>query len=65
MKKGSALFVLVLMLAGALSAQNSPWQWANPLPQGNILNGIWAVNTDTLIAVGDVGTIAATAFCSA
>jgi photosystem II stability/assembly factor-like uncharacterized protein len=35
----------------------SCWQWLNPLPQGNTLNDIWAFDSLTAIAVGDVGTI--------
>jgi photosystem II stability/assembly factor-like uncharacterized protein len=38
-------------------SQQTAWQWVNPLPQGNILNGVWAVNQDTVFAVGDYGTV--------
>ncbi len=54
-----AIFVtgILLLFAANLPAQNSSWQWANPLPQGNLLNAIWSVSPETSIAVGDVGTI--------
>jgi photosystem II stability/assembly factor-like uncharacterized protein len=39
------------------STQPSAWQWLNPLPQANTLKGIWLFNTDTIVAVGDGGTI--------
>ncbi len=47
----------ILCSAPAMLAQTSGWQWVNPLPQGNLLNALWPVNPDTVIAVGDVGTI--------
>jgi photosystem II stability/assembly factor-like uncharacterized protein len=40
-----------------LFAGQSSWQWVNPLPQGNILNSVWAINVDTAFAVGDYSTI--------
>lgn len=39
------------------NAQQTPWQWVNPNPQGNPLNAVWAVNQDTAVAVGATGTI--------
>src|SRR5262245_13085880 len=38
-------------------AQQTPWQWVNPLPQGNLINGMWAYNQDTVIAVAELGSI--------
>jgi len=38
-------------------SQQTPWQWVNPLPQGNLINGMWAVNQDTAFAVAEFGTI--------
>jgi len=52
-------FITVLstfLLHAALTGQTS-WQWVNPLPQGNLLNGVTSVNQDTVFAVGDYGTI--------
>ncbi len=57
MTRFSAALCLCLVLAVSAGAQQTPWQWVNPLPQGNPLNGIWALNQDTTVAVGDVGTI--------
>ena len=33
------------------------WNWQNPLPQGNRLNGIWGSSTSNVFAVGEGGTI--------
>ena len=37
--------------------EQSGWFWQNPLPQGNILRATAAVDANTVIAVGDLGTI--------
>jgi photosystem II stability/assembly factor-like uncharacterized protein len=50
----SALFFVIVSLA---PAEQTPWQWVNPLPQGNLLNNVWAVNQDTVVSVGENGTI--------
>ncbi len=56
--RNSLLFAFVLLtVSSVVTAQNSSWQWVNPLPQGNLLNGLWTVNAETTIAVGDLGTI--------
>ena len=56
--------LLILVLCGILLTtafpQQSPWLWVNPLPQGNPLNGIWATNKDSAIAVGGYGTVVRT-----
>ncbi|HLX12964.1 MAG TPA: YCF48-related protein, partial [Bacteroidota bacterium] len=54
------LFIGILFVLGIFSAsfgQGTSWQMVSPLPQGNNLNAIEAVNGDTLVAVGDYGTI--------
>ena len=53
MKKISlfSLFALVSCVAF------SQWSWQNQLPQGNKLNCIRAINTSTVYAVGNCGTI--------
>ncbi len=33
------------------------WRWANPLPQGNPLRGIWGKDANNVWAVGFNGTI--------
>ena len=43
-------FTTADVLAGTLS-------WSNPLPQGNILNGVWSISESDIFAVGSVGTI--------
>ncbi|MBA4313082.1 MAG: hypothetical protein C0417_10685 [Chlorobiaceae bacterium] len=51
-------FVIIFIATSTLLlGGQSSWQWVNPLPQGNILNGVWAVNADTAYAVGDYSTI--------
>ena len=57
MKTIILLIVLAItLIPSGLTGQTS-WQWVNPLPQGNLLNGVTSVNQDTLFAVGDNGTI--------
>jgi len=52
-------FLIPLLLSPLFlaSAQQTSWQWINPLPQGNVLNSIWAVNKDTAVAVAEDGTV--------
>ncbi len=49
--------VLFLGTQHILQAQQTSWQWVNPLPQGNAINGITAMNKDTAFAVANNGTI--------
>ncbi len=52
------LLVTFLLSIQALGlGQQTSWQWVNPLPQGNILNSVWAVSQDTIFSVGDYGTV--------
>ena len=65
-KKSWNLFLicsfLYIILAANLSpvfAQSEPgeeWEWRNPLPQGNTLNGV-TYGDGQFVAVGDAGTI--------
>lgn len=57
MKRFLLLITAVVLCSRGASSQATPWQWINPLPQGNLLNGIWAFNANTAVAVGDLGTI--------
>lgn len=57
MKHSALLALLLLVTIGSARGQQSPWHWVSPTPQGNLLNGIFSVNKDTLVAVGDLGTI--------
>src|SRR5437879_5938564 len=50
-------FAGLFFVSLSATAQQTPWQWVNPTPQGNVLNGIWAVSKDTAIAVGASGTV--------
>lgn len=49
--------LLFLLIVGSADAQQTSWQWVNPLPQGNLINGMWAVNKDTAVAVAEHGTV--------
>ncbi len=49
-------FLLLLMLPASLSAQIT-WNWQNPLPQGQSLNGIHAFDANTALAVGNSSTV--------
>ena len=58
MKRNQILLLLIILVsAPGIFAQQTSWQWVNPLPQGNILNGVWNISADTVIAVGDFGTV--------
>lgn len=57
MKRLFSHALLLLSLTITTQAQQTSWQWVNPLPQGNLLNGLAAVNQDTVFAVGDYGTV--------
>ena len=35
----------------------SQWVWKNPLPQGNDLSGVGIIDANTMVAVGDAGTV--------
>ncbi|MBW1786259.1 MAG: hypothetical protein JRK53_06510, partial [Deltaproteobacteria bacterium] len=48
-----SVFVLMAQPAGAAAT----WQWENPLPQGNHINGIWGASSSNVFAVGELGTI--------
>ncbi|MCK4389834.1 MAG: chitobiase/beta-hexosaminidase C-terminal domain-containing protein [Desulfobacterales bacterium] len=39
------------------ASEDAAWEWQNPLPQGNTLNGIWGSSGNKVFAVGDSGTI--------
>ncbi|XXX71718.1 hypothetical protein WMF30_29140 [Sorangium sp. So ce134] len=52
----SIVFIVSFLTSSSVFAQPE-WQWQNPLPQGNGLNGIWGTATDDIYAVGLDGTI--------
>ena len=56
MKNLSLLFIAFLLLQFNTLAQDG-WFWQNPLPQGNTLNDVQAINENLIIAAGQGGTI--------
>ena len=52
-----SLLALVLLLSPLESSAQDFWQWQNPLPQGNTLRAVHALNANVLYAVGDAGAI--------
>ncbi|MDP3150106.1 MAG: YCF48-related protein [Ignavibacteria bacterium] len=57
MKKVTTLF-LVFMLSVSLFPQAFNWEWLNPKPNGNTLNCVKVIGTNTIVAFGAAGTIA-------
>src|SRR5512143_3361048 len=56
--KRMIVFVSALFLLPAIApAQQTSWQWVNPLPQGNLLNGVYAISKDTAFAVTELGGV--------
>ncbi len=45
------------VIPSSVSLAQSGWFWQSPLPQGNRLSAVSALDSDTITAVGDVGTI--------
>ncbi|MCJ7552884.1 MAG: YCF48-related protein [Ignavibacteriaceae bacterium] len=54
MKKIVHTFALLLAISSQINAQ---WFWYSPSPQGNIINDVVMLNPDTIICVGEFGTI--------
>src|SRR5689334_706162 len=52
----AVLPVLFILAAATVSTGQTGWNWANPLPQGNDLLGVDAVDANTIVAVGKLGT---------
>lgn len=57
MKQCFWFFLLMLLVYSVHGYSQSGWQWNNPLPQGNDLNEVSILNSSTIIAVGDYGTV--------
>jgi hypothetical protein len=59
---GNVTLVAALMLLVPISRlwAASSWAWQNPMPRGNHLYGVSALNASTMIAVGDVSTVITT-----
>src|SRR5687768_7172828 len=58
---GWRVFVPLGARGGALSEAARVWRWQNPLPQGNDLRSVSFVGEAVGWAVGDAGTVMATA----
>ncbi len=37
--------------------EQGSWEWQNPLPQGNVIYGIWGSSENNAFAIGAEGTI--------
>jgi photosystem II stability/assembly factor-like uncharacterized protein len=56
-KKSLVIIAFLCLQICLVYAQNTPWQLISPTPQAQPLNGLWAVSPETLVAVGNYGTI--------
>ncbi|MDF7798995.1 YCF48-related protein [Pontiellaceae bacterium B1224] len=52
-----ALTLFLGQMATSVLGADSEWSWLNPSPQGNDLNDLHAIDDNTIVAVGTVGTI--------
>ena len=54
-------YTVLLILAGStltrVARADSGWSWQNPLPTGELLTGVVHLDSQTIIAVGNSGTI--------
>lgn len=57
MKPIRTCILLVMLLSSGAVSQQTSWQWVNPLPQGNLLNGLSPIGQDTVIGIGASGTV--------
>ncbi len=61
MKLGFSICALLIgfgvIPSTSLSLAQTGWSWQNPLPQGNSLNAVAVLDSDTVTAVGADGTI--------
>ena len=55
--RGWFVFFSVVLTWATPSLAQSGWVWQNPLPQGNTLNAVAELDSQTAIAVGDGGTM--------
>jgi hypothetical protein len=53
----SALIGFLAFFFPNVNSVDAGWEWENPLPQGNPLHGILVLSSDSVFAVGEVGTI--------
>ena len=57
MCKNGYLIILLILIPFLSILGQSDWNWQNPLPQGNSLEGVKMLDPNTIIAAGDVSTI--------
>src|SRR5262249_7315518 len=60
MKVNLRLSILALSLgltSISVWSAETRWSWQNPLPQGNPLSSVAAVDANTFVAVGNTGTV--------
>ena len=57
MRKAVVIVFAFCVLATTAAAADSGWFWQNPLPRGNALRSDALLDADTVVAVGDFGTI--------
>ena len=50
------VYILISFFYSVIFAQDG-WIWQNPKPQGNRLNDVFSINENTVVAVGEFGTI--------
>src|SRR5712692_1350425 len=55
-----ASLIVLGVIPSSVSLAQSGWFWQNPRPQGNRLNAVSAFGSDTVTAVGELGTIVRT-----
>lgn len=53
----STILSLLLLVNYYANSQMTDWVWQNPKPQGNTLNSVFAVDNNTVFAVGECGVI--------
>ena len=53
-----AAVVLALLALPEVAKAQAGWVWQNPLPQGNLVKGIWGSSASDVYAVGRWGAIA-------
>jgi len=56
---GCMISIMFMLAVLGISTANAgiEWQWTNPTPQGNRLNGVVYNGTNQYVAVGDFGTV--------
>src|SRR5262245_31202623 len=53
----SCVLLLLVVCFGNLHAQPDSWFWQNPIPQGNKLNSIFAIDGNNVFGAGECGIV--------